>query len=82
MNKDRLFIHMVINKKYHNEIYPNLPKQLIIYLLNNPNKIGFYINKHININKILKQLKISKINNDTVLNEIIKIIEVENDLSW
>lgn len=80
MNKNRHFIHMVINNKYHNEIYPNLPKHLIVYLKNNPDKISFYLNKEIDINKILKQINISDIDNKKVLKQIIKVIEVERDL--
>ena len=80
MNKNRHFIHIVINNKYRNDIYPNLPKYLIVYLINNPDKISFYLNKDIDINEILKQINLSDIDDKNVLKEIIKVIEVDRDL--
>lgn len=45
MNKDKLFIYNVINKKYQNNIIPNIPKLLVTYLLKNPDKIELYLRK-------------------------------------
>lgn len=77
MNKDKLFIYNVINKKYQNNIIPNIPKLLVTYLLKNPNKIELYLRKEITIDNLLKNIKYDKKTN--ILEKISKFVEED---SW
>lgn len=77
MNKNKLFIYNVINKKYQNNIIPNIPKLLVTYLLKNPNKIELYLRKEITIDNLLKNIKYDKKTN--ILEKISKFVEED---SW
>lgn len=77
MNKDKLFIYNVINKKYQNNIIPNIPKLLVTYLLKNPDKIELYLRKEITIDNLLKSIKYDKKTN--ILEKISKFVEED---SW
>lgn len=77
MNKDKLFIYNVINKKYQNNIIPNIPKLLVTYLLKNPDKIELYLRKEITIDNLLKNIKYDKKTN--ILEKISKFVEED---SW
>lgn len=77
MNKDKLFIYNVINKKYQNNIIPNIPKLLVTYLLKNPNKIELYLRKEITIDNLLNNIKYDKKTN--ILEKISKFVEED---SW
>ncbi len=77
MNKDKLFTYNVINKKYQNNIIPNIPKLLVTYLLKNPDKIELYLRKEITIDNLLKNIKYDKKTN--ILEKISKFVEED---SW
>ncbi len=78
-NKDRHALYMAIYFKYDNNLIPSIPKLLVSYLLDHPNKISLYLNKYIHIGIILERLcAIYQVKqNLDLLEEIIKFVEVD-----
>ena len=49
-------ISIWIENKYNNNIFPELPKALRKYIIDNPELLDIYMNKDINLDKILDYL--------------------------
>ena len=79
LNRDRHFIYMAIYCKYDNNILPQIPRVLVSYLLDNPGKIDFYLNKNIHVGMLLERLcKVFKEKEEiNILEEIVQYVEVE-----
>ena len=67
-----------IENKYKNNLYPELPKMITSYIIDNPDKLDLYLDKNIDTNKLFDHLyttfkKTKKINR--VMKDIIAIVE-------
>lgn len=78
-NRDKHFIYMAIYCKYDNNVLPQIPRVLVSYLLDNPGKIDFYLNKNIHIGMLLERLSTAFRTKEeiNILEEIINYVEVE-----
>ena len=77
MDKDNLFIYVCIYVKYDNMVMPNLAGQIAAYLLENPDKIGYYLNPNIHVGMILQHLArvFAKDMSVNPFEEVIKFVE-------
>ena len=77
MDKDNLFIYVCIYVKYDNKVMANLAGQIAAYLLENPDKIGYYLNPNIHVGMILKHLAkvFMEDGSANIFEEIIKFVE-------
>lgn len=77
--KDRHALYMAIYFKYDNNLISSIPKLLVSYLLEYPNKINLYLNNYIHIGIILERLcAIYQVKKDLdLLEEIIRFVEVD-----
>ena len=77
MNKDNLFIYVCIYLKYDNLILPRLAEQITGYLLENPEKIGYYLNPNIHVGMILQHLaKVFTLDASVnIFEEVVKFVE-------
>lgn len=77
MDKDNLFIYVCIYIKYDNKILPKLAEQISAYLLENPDKIGYYLNPNIHVGMILQHLAkvFAKNPGANIFEEVIKFVE-------
>ncbi len=78
MDKRTHQIYVCLYFKYDNNIIPELPRILVSYLLDYPDKISFYINNTIHVGMILYMLAIKYAANPNIdiLEEIINYVEV------
>ena len=78
MDKRTHQLYVCLYFKYDNNIIPELPRILVSYLLDHPEKISFYINKTIHVGMILYMLAIKYAENPNIdiLEEIIQYVEV------
>ena len=77
MDKDNLFIYVCIYTKYDNIVLPKLAEQISAYLLENPDKIGYYLNPNIYVGMILKHLAkvFMEDGSANIFEEVIKFVE-------
>ena len=77
MDKDNLFIYVCIYTKYDNIVLPRLAEQISAYLLENPEKIGYYLNPNIHVGMILQHLAkvFTKNPGANIFEEVIKFVE-------
>lgn len=77
MDKDNLFIYVCIYVKYDNVAMPDLAGQIAAYLLENPDKIGYYLNPNIHVGMILQHLArvFAKDMSVNPFEEVIKFVE-------
>lgn len=78
-NKNNHYIYTILFIKYDNDIMPDIPRVLVSYLIQNPNKVEYYISSKVHIGKILERLSdVFKENkNVDILDEIINYVEGE-----
>lgn len=86
MDKYLLYIGIEnhVERIYDNKIIPEIKKIIKDYLFNNPDKFNIYINKNIDVNKMLRTIsrelaKAPEINQAIVLSNIINYVEVGNE---
>ena len=74
-------IYIWIHYRYKNNILPVIPCLITTYILNNPNKLNLYLDKKLNVNKLLdyiaKEYKDKKTNE--ILNMIIDYVEGKDE---
>ncbi len=75
-DKLRHQIYLSVYYKYDNNIIPTLPRIILTYLLQNPQKINLYINKDIHVGMILSYLSGKSLEEKAILKEIIEYVEV------
>lgn len=78
-NKNNHYIYTILFIKYDNDIMPDIPRVLVSYLIQNPDKVEYYISSKVHIGKILERLSdVFKENkNIDILDEIINYVEGE-----
>ena len=78
MNTFHHKLYICIYFKYDNNVIPNLPRILVSYLLNYPDKISIYLSKNLHVGMILNMLAIKYVTNPNmdILTEILQYVEV------
>lgn len=77
-DKLRHQIYLSVYYKYDNNIIPTLPRIILTYILNNPQKANLYINKEIHVGMILNYLSGKSLEEKDILNEIVEFVEVKH----
>ncbi len=79
MNKNNHLLYLSLFLKYNNNLIPDLPRILLSYILQNPDKRKTYLSDSISTELILAKIAevFSKSKQIDVLNEIIKFVEVD-----
>lgn len=77
LNIENHHIYICIYVKFDNNIIPCIPQLIVSYLLDNPEKVDYYLNNKIHIGMILEHLSnmYRLKGNINILEEIIRFVE-------
>lgn len=78
-NKKNHYIYTIIYIKYDNDVMPEISRMIVSYLLQNQDKVEYYISNKIHVGMILEHLsnKFRENHELDVQNEIINYVEGE-----
>lgn len=74
-------IYIWIHYRYKNNILPVIPCLITTYILEHPDKLNLYLDKKLNINKLLEYIASSYKDKKTneILNMIVEYVEGKNE---
>ena len=74
-------IYIWIHYRYKNNILPVIPCLITSYILDNPDKLKIYLDKNLNVNKMLDYIaqEYTKSKNNKILDLIIDYVEGKHE---